>query len=194
MLSPEQKEKLRISLSEEQGGECCYCMTLLEKLDGKHTVIEHQFPRNPIIPEDRNQGLDYDNLFLSCGGNSGQGIFTCDAAKGRQVFKKLDLTDKAVMDTIYFDESNGTVHSDDEDVESDIKDILNLDDPNSSLYKRRFYAMSELEESLCSAGNEEELLDNALEYYEFYSEPETRIHFKEMFLYVLRDILGDIVK
>ena len=193
MLSYEQKQELREILAGEQGFECCYCMTKLDELDKDHVVIEHQFPRNPVGSEDRHQGLDYNNLFLSCNGISGKGIYTCDKSKGNKVFKKLDLTDKKVMDTIYFKESNGTVHSEDTEVEEDIVDILNLNDPYSSLYKRRFYGLATLEDALVQVDDEEDRLELALDYYAMYSDPEFLIDFKEMYLYILQEKLKDIL-
>lgn len=111
-MDSEVKEELRISLLEEQGYICAYCMSRIH--DSTDVKIEHLEARNKA------NELIYQNLLAVCKGNEGQPwvLQTCDTRKGSQSITISPL-DKNAMETIYY-KNNGEIHSTDEEMEQDI--------------------------------------------------------------------------
>lgn len=69
------KKVVRASLLHEQGGLCAYCMRKIppegkEDVEELYTHIEHIIPRNPKDHRDVGQGLDYQNMVVTCDGGS----------------------------------------------------------------------------------------------------------------------------
>lgn len=136
-------DELREVLREEQGYICCYCMSSIAR--GK-TKIEHYKPR------DGNEELeiDYKNLYLACDGekincnenqdensliyndckckykkdkSSKKIVKHCDTCKGNRDLEYIDLTN--IQRDIKY-ESDGTIYSDNENINRELNLILNL--------------------------------------------------------------------
>ncbi len=139
-LPSEEKEELRESLVKEQGGLCCYCMCRIPEVAGKYPgmKIEH-FKSQSRYPSEQ---LVYRNLFGACWGN-GQGNLlngshpqTCDTfrSKKNEDIKSFNLlTSDLELEIRYL--RNGTMQSQRDDLNDEIKTILNLND--QSLCGRR---------------------------------------------------------
>jgi len=136
-------DELREVLRKEQGSICCYCMSSIAT--GK-TKIEHYKPR------DGNEELeiDYKNLYLACDGekincNENQDINSlihddckckykkdenhkkivkhCDTCKANRDFKYIDLEN--IQRYIKY-KSDGTIYSDNKNIDDELNYILNL--------------------------------------------------------------------
>lgn len=114
------KREIKLSLLEEQGYLCAYCMNRIS-LD--NMKVEHYLPQSKY-PE---KALSYRNLLAVCDGGTGttQKNQCCDSHKGNIKLRKVDPLDKSTIDVIKYDR-NGTIDSDDSDVKYDIDNILNL--------------------------------------------------------------------
>lgn len=137
LLNHADKQIILKSLMEEQGHLCAYCMRripdereLPDEIDP--VTIEHWFPRNPSTKEEREQGLDYTNMFAVCSGNRGRRHtrrprdLTCDA-KRKDSYPQLTLNpcDPATLKSIKYKE-NGEMFSENPAIQDDIKVKLNL--------------------------------------------------------------------
>lgn len=120
------KEDLRLSLLEEQGYICCYCMQRIKiddvQLISKKMKIEH-WQCQDKYPDKQ---LDYNNLLATCLGNEGKPSKKqhCDTKKGNLDIK-INPTDKNCETLIQF-RSNGKLKSNDPDIQQDLDQTLNL--------------------------------------------------------------------
>ncbi|WP_020614468.1 retron system putative HNH endonuclease [Sediminispirochaeta bajacaliforniensis] len=116
------KDDLRISLAEEQGYLCAYCMQRINPENGD-TKIEHFHPQTEYPTEQ----LDYSNLLLCCNGNQGDRPANqhCDTKKKNAEIKYNPALSPSIEQTIRY-ERDGKIVSDDEDWNNHIDNVLNL--------------------------------------------------------------------
>ena len=123
------KTELRLSLIEEQGRICCYCLKTIPEngLGMHHTKIEHFKcrERNPELI------LDYQNLHLACEGNQGRKpkFQTCDTRKDNSDINSFTLLDGSIDNKVGY-AKDGTIFSEVEDIENEINEVLNLNEQN----------------------------------------------------------------
>ena len=115
---------LSASLLEEQGYICAYCMRRIpckDRLSNEDHHIEHIKPRSKY-PEKQ---LDYKNMVIVCPGHMGDNDH-CDRSKGD---KEINLSplNSSVIQTISY-ENNGLIKSSNPVWNSELNDILNLND------------------------------------------------------------------
>lgn len=134
------KGNLRKALLEEQGYICCYCMTRISCYNSK---IEHFKPQSKY----RKEQIKYTNLFISCHGNT-KDYEHCDTKKANRLLKKIDLLKNIEKDIKY--KNDGTILSDNNEIDTEINDILNLN--NKILTNNRMQAYSNLIENMKASG------------------------------------------
>jgi len=130
------KKEIRKSLIKEQGAICAYCMQRIseewiEELSKFKTEIEH-YKAQKFYPDLR---LTYLNMLGVVNGNAGNGKhkFHCDKSKANSSLTINPLNKNC--ETLIKFRANGKVYSDDKQINSEIKDILNLNE--DSLVKQR---------------------------------------------------------
>ena len=116
---------VRTSLLVEQGNLCCYCMRRIPE-SGKTpgSKIEHF-----LCQEDhKGEELNYKNMLLACLGNEGspKRLRTCDSFKGSTTLS-VNPSDNArnIEDLIVY-KANGEIYSTDNQLNSDLDSVLNL--------------------------------------------------------------------
>jgi uncharacterized protein (TIGR02646 family) len=142
-MTTEVKDIVKDSLSAEQGGLCAYCMRRLRP----DMQIEHYTPRS--ISDDATT-IDYRNLLGVCPGNKGaaEKFLTCDAHRGNTPLTVDPLKLPSVALVRYL--PNGTIYSDDEDVNHDLQITLNLNCKQAYLPQGRMAALNELKRKINS--------------------------------------------
>ncbi len=123
-----EKELLRLSLLEEQGYICAYCMQRV--LDNPlKTKIEHWKTREDYNLEKDSEGtLDYDNLFAVCDGKTLDTLH-CDSKRAEKNPKlTVKPTDKQLTDQIIY-LKNGKMQCFNDDIAKDLNEHLNLNIP-----------------------------------------------------------------
>ena len=130
-LPSDVKKKVMDSLLSEQGHLCAYCMSRIDGGEGKHrATIEHCIPQAVSTEAER---LDYKNMVAVCWGNRdahSNNDKSCDAKRGslpreQQEMKKVDVFDGRTLSDIKYS-VDGTIFSDDPDVDDDLNCRLNL--------------------------------------------------------------------
>lgn len=143
------KEKVMKSLLSEQGHLCAYCMSRIDEGDGKHrATIEHCIQQ---AVTDEKERLNYKNMVAVCWGNRdahSNEDKSCDAKRGslkvdKQDMKKINVFDGRTLTDIKY-ASDGTIYSDDEDVNEDLNLRLNLNCEARRLKECRRQALSAL--------------------------------------------------
>lgn len=118
------KEELRQNLLLEQGSICCYCMKRIPENNPPKIKIEH------YKCQDDNEHLQitYTNLFGACTGNEGQPKIkqTCDTKKGNLVLNINPTATLPNCESLFKYNADGEISSDNEDVNKQIRDVLNL--------------------------------------------------------------------
>lgn len=117
------KDALRDSLVNEQRGLCCYCMGRVQSI-ASEMKIEH-WRCQTRYPEEQ---LNYRNLLAACLGGQGQpeGKQHCDTCKGdRDLLWNPADPDHHIETRIRY-EPDGTIRSDDEGFDKQLKYVLNL--------------------------------------------------------------------
>ena len=142
-MTTEVKDIVKDSLSAEQGGLCAYCMRRLRP----DMQIEHYTPRS--ISDDATT-IDYRNLLGVCPGNKGaaEKFQTCDAHRGNTPLTVDPLKLASVSLVRYL--PNGTIYSDDEDVNHDLQITLNLNCKQAYLPQGRMAALNGLKQTIHS--------------------------------------------
>jgi uncharacterized protein (TIGR02646 family) len=142
-MTTEVKDIVKDSLSAEQGGLCAYCMRRLRP----DMQIEHYTPRS--ISDDATT-IDYRNLLGVCPGNKGaaEKFLTCDAHRGNTPLTVDPLKLASVALVRYL--PNGTIYSDDEDVNHDQQITLNLNCKQAYLPQGRMAALNGLKQTIHS--------------------------------------------
>lgn len=190
-LSDEQLDELRNRLYEEQDGCCIYCMKDLD-LSSERVEIEHLYPRNPEGGMQRNQGLDYDNLFLSCNGGGGKNVrqaaTTCGCHKGNLLLGAFNPLDEQLMEEIHF-RPDGNIYADDKVLNDDLTVILNLNchfTKNVGMRKSTLRTLS----TCLEAEDEDDRIEMAKLYLEV-CEQSSNIPFRTAVLKYLEDFIGN---
>lgn len=120
------KDDLRISLTTEQRGICCYCMGPI-KPDIKYIKIEH-FKCQDNYPDEQ---LKYPNLLGACKGNEGndEELTHCDTFKGNKDLSIYPPWNMPNVDTLFEYNNDGTIWSANKTANTELKDVLNLNAP-----------------------------------------------------------------
>lgn len=130
-MPPDVKKKVIESLLSEQGYLCAYCMSRIDGGEGKHrATIEHCIPQAASGEKER---LNYKNMLAVCWGNRdahSNDDKSCDAKRGslpreQQGMKKLNVFDGRTLTSIRYG-ADGTIFSDDPDLNEDLNKRLNL--------------------------------------------------------------------
>ena len=120
---------IREQMWEEQKHLCAYCM---RKIDSPGVErIEHCRPRHPHdeVEHDKKSTLDYKWMLGVCYGNSltkgvNQEDTTCDAHRGNTELTINPFDELSVRKIKY--KADGSIYSDDADINKDITETLNL--------------------------------------------------------------------
>ncbi|MBQ0000496.1 MAG: TIGR02646 family protein [Clostridiales bacterium] len=183
-LSSSDKKTIRESLVHDQGKLCAYCMCRIPRSGLPQGVtpiiIEHRIPRNPKNGLDVGQGLDYNNLFAVCNGNTGKKgtrtkmDLTCDAYKSNLFLKKVNPVDEETLSTISYTTS-GKILAKDEDVQYDLTEVLNLNSKRAPLISERKAVIMQVMQQLnqVRGKGEAEFIKAALAKYEKETDPKT---------------------
>lgn len=112
---------LRKQLLEDQGYICCYCM---QRISCDNSRIEHFKSQE----HNRKYQIQYKNLFVACNNSHGKSFAEqhCDVRKADiDLTTKLNLSSSSSINKIKY-KKDCTIYSDDNDIDTDINDILNL--------------------------------------------------------------------
>ncbi len=148
-MDTEVRKKVMESLLSEQGHLCAYCMSRIDEKDGKHkATIEHCIPQAITTEKDR---LSYGNMVAVCWGNRDAHLNedkSCDAKRGslkgaQQNMKRINVFDSTTLSSIKYS-SDGTIYSDDADVDEDLNLRLNLNCEARELKECRRQALNAL--------------------------------------------------
>lgn len=131
---------VRSQMWEEQGHLCAYCMKKID--DPRDVRVEHCKPRHPQdeIEYDKKATLEFKWMLGVCSGNSFlKGVkpenTTCDAHKGNTALT-LDPFDELSIRKIKY-KADGSIYSDDADINEDVTETLNLNCQAVSLPQTR---------------------------------------------------------
>lgn len=167
MLRNPLKAQVTECLKRDQGQLCVYCMSRIPRDDKDAgipgTTIEHFIPIDPVDGRDVGQGLDYQNLFAVCHGNTrkhekgmrrttSKDTLTCDKHRLNTEFRKISPCRKDTLQSIFYT-LDGRIGASDPDVEFDLVDTLNLNCTSAPLIAERKAALDVLLEDI---GNVEE--------------------------------------
>jgi uncharacterized protein (TIGR02646 family) len=122
----DEKDDLRVALTRDQQGLCCYCMNRI-KATREAMKIEHWRSQSG----NRDLELSYSNLLGACLGGHGQPVDKqhCDTRKGNQDLKFNPANVEHQIEQQIRFEMNGTILSIDADFNRQINDVLNLNLP-----------------------------------------------------------------
>jgi len=120
------KDALRLALVTEQRGLCCYCMSRIHN-DMNRMKIEHWHCRENHSAEQ----LSYRNLLGACLGGMGQpgNLQHCDSRKGMQDLIWNPADPSHHIETRIRYEPDGSIHSDEVILDSQLNKVLNLNLP-----------------------------------------------------------------
>ena len=131
---------VRSQMWEEQGHLCAYCMKKID--DPRDVRVEHCKPRHPQdeIKHDKKATLEFKWMLGVCYGNSiEKGVkpedTTCDAHKGNAELTINPFDELSVRKIKY--KADGSIYSDDADINEDVTEILNLNCEAVSLPETR---------------------------------------------------------
>lgn len=125
------KKRVLESLLSEQGHLRAYCMSRIDTGNRKHqATIEHFIPQSI---SDEGGRLNYKNMLAVCRGNRDAHLNddkSCDAKRGslpreQQIMKKVNIFDGRTLSHIQY-KSDGTIYSNDPDMDEDLNKRLNL--------------------------------------------------------------------
>ena len=138
-LSGKPKEAVQVSLLEEQGCLCAYCM---RRISLENVQIEHYLPQHPKSENyDPALTIDYRNMLAVCSGNKKQaGKFenlTCDQHRGNEPLT-IDPRDPVSIEKIKYDA----------EIEKDLNVTLNLNCPAAYLKENRKAALDAVKQAL----------------------------------------------
>lgn len=111
---------LRKQLIEEQGYICCYCM---QRISCENSRIEHFKSQE----HNRSLQINYKNLFIACNNSEGESPNNqhCDVRKGDRELSNINLLSIQSINRIKY-ENDGTISSNNVDMNAEINEILNL--------------------------------------------------------------------
>ena len=163
-LSPQARRDIVGSLVAEQGEICAYCM---RRISAQNARIEHYLVRHPSdgyrhrlsCRGARNdydadaKSLDYRNMLAVCdgGSDSKQSDRTCDAARNdgrnKDVPLKVDPLNPGSIAQVRY-RNDGTVWSEDSNINRDLDKLLNLNSRAFSLKENRRSALVSLQKKI----------------------------------------------
>ena len=163
-LPPRTRRDIVGSLVAEQGEICAYCMRRISVQDAR---IEHYLVIHPSDTYRRQlsgsgvradydadaKSLDYRNMLAVCdgGSDSGQPDRTCDAARNagrnKDVPLKVDPLNPGSIAQVRY-RNDGTVWSEDPDINRDLDKLLNLNSRAFSLKENRRSALVSLQKKI----------------------------------------------
>lgn len=127
---------LRAALLDEQGFICAYCMRRIPHRD-KNSNEDSRIDHIKCQSGHQDETLDYNNMVICCPGAINDD-FHCDKRKGERDISFSPL-DPYFMNTIKYSSNDGTIRSSNDQINSDINEVLNLN--NKLLKKNRFEAL-----------------------------------------------------
>lgn len=136
--------ELRKTLMEDQGFICCYCQKRIPHKFTPKSKIEH-FKSQSEYPQFQ---LKFKNLFIACNGIGYINDATCDSKKGDTEIKSFNLITTNFLNKIKYTKI-GTIISDDEKINNDLKNTLNLNDQNIRKARLQVYDAIETIKKLC---------------------------------------------
>lgn len=163
------KQQVMDCLKRDQGQLCVYCMSRIPRDDRDLGIpgqtIEHYIPLAVGASDDIGRGLDYQNMYAVCHGNTkwhrkgSRGTrledgLTCDKHRKNTKFKKINPMDATTLQTIFY-KLNGEIHAADPDAEFDLVDTLNLNCSLSPLVFERKAALDALISDMEQLGEED---------------------------------------
>ena len=124
------KEDIQEALLLEQGHICAYCMRRISK---ERMTIEHYVPQSV----DESLALDYRNMAGVCMGNRGKRkkYMTCDAHRENDGLT-INPFDRSKVQLIKY-KFDGTIYSEDEEINKDLNVTLNLNCDAESVFLKR---------------------------------------------------------
>ena len=127
----DKKDDVREALLKEQGYLCGYCMKRLESCD--QVKIEHVVPQSKLV-EDEKAALNYHIMLGDCYGNEGhpRRELTCDAHRGNDDLTVNPFSETSIGLIKY--RSDGTIYSEDAEINKDLNSTLNLNYNGSGVY------------------------------------------------------------
>lgn len=139
-MPTELKHKVLKSLVEEQGYLCAYCMCKIpQEKQLFPATIEHWEAQSDTSTD---KALDYRNMLAVCNGNRGCGYkdgMTCDAHRGNTPLIINPLNPSTLLSIQY--KSDGTIFSENSDIDNDLNKTLNLNCSQSGLVENRRKAL-----------------------------------------------------
>ncbi|MDO4292486.1 MAG: hypothetical protein Q4C65_04550 [Eubacteriales bacterium] len=139
-ISSEALKDIREQMWEEQRGLCAYCMKQIS--DPRDVRIEHCRPRHPQNEQkhDKKATLDFKWMLGVCYGNSlvrgvKQEEKTCDAHRGNTELTVNPFDERSVRKIKY--KADGSIYSDDAEINKDVTETLNLNCEALSLPQTR---------------------------------------------------------
>ena len=129
-----EKQELRDSLVTEQRGLCCYCLGRV-KSDAASMKIEHWRCQSGF----RGLELDYRNLLAACRGGEGgpKRRQHCDTRKGDQDLDWNPADPTHRIETRIGYGTDGSIYSDEERFNTQLKDVLNLNLSELKAHRKR---------------------------------------------------------
>ncbi len=137
------KGPIRLSLFEEQGHLCAYCMRRIQ--DASHMTIEHYRPQHPQGgAANTRDSLDYNNMLGVCLGNQGnrKERLTCDKHRNNLPLTVNPYSQSSIDKIAY--RLDGTIYSADPAINKDLSETLNLNDELGHLKPSRQQALGAL--------------------------------------------------
>lgn len=119
------KDDVRVSLLNEQGHICCYCMKRIPEANIQpSTKIEHFKCQDNYKDEE----LNYKNMLLACSGNQGspEQLQTCDTYKGNKDLSFNPSNKSRNIEKLIKYKANGEIYSTDETLNEELEKVLNL--------------------------------------------------------------------
>ena len=141
-MTSDVKDVVKSHLAQEQGQLCAYCMRRLY-LDTMQ--IEHYQPQS--ITDDA-KTIEYTNMLGVCPGNKGapEKFQTCDAHRGNTPLSIDPLKSASVALVRY--KPDGTIYSENPDVNRDLQVTLNLNCTQTYLPQNRMAALNGLKQKI----------------------------------------------
>ncbi len=197
------KDQVIKCLKRDQGQLCVYCMSRIPREDKDPGIpgqtIEHFIPLEPEDGRDVGQGLDYQNLFAVCHGNTkrrergmrstrSKDDLTCDKHRENIEFKRINPCREETLQTIFYT-MDGKIGASDPDVQFDLTDTLNLNCASSPIIAERKAALDELIEDIGKV-EEEDLHKYCTDMLEvFTNEPEPKTPYVGILVWYLQSMI-----
>ena len=124
----DQKDDLRQSLLQEQGYICCFCMRRIGAQPGVSLGNQMKVAHWHSQDLHRDEDLDYDNLLGACKGGEGMPPAQqhCDTFQGNRDLRYNPANPAHDVESKIRYNGDGTMESDDPQLDNDINNILNL--------------------------------------------------------------------